>query len=100
MSRDDTASNDRFQRDNREVLEQLRDGDCDAWNSVELRLGERDRELREQRNEWAKPNLGQLGAALAVSPRPVARASRELHRHRPHKIRQDGEGRTLSLIHI
>jgi hypothetical protein len=29
-----------------EVLEQMRDGDCDAWNSVQLRLGERDRELR------------------------------------------------------
>jgi hypothetical protein len=48
MSRDDTAGNDRFQPDNREVLEQMRDGDCDAWNSVQLRLGERDRELREQ----------------------------------------------------
>jgi hypothetical protein len=24
----------------------LGNGDCDAWNSVQLRLGERDRELR------------------------------------------------------
>jgi hypothetical protein len=29
----------------------MRDGDSDAWNSVQLRLGERDLELREQRNE-------------------------------------------------
>ena len=50
MSRDDTASNDRFQRDNRDVLEQMRDGDCDAWNSVQLRLGERDRKLTEKGN--------------------------------------------------
>jgi len=24
----------------------MRDGDCDAWNSMQLHLGERDRELR------------------------------------------------------
>jgi hypothetical protein len=45
--RDDTASNGRFQRDNREVFDQMRDGDCNAWQSVQVRLGERDRELRE-----------------------------------------------------
>jgi hypothetical protein len=28
----------------------MRDGDCDAWNSVPLRLVERDRELREKGN--------------------------------------------------
>jgi len=52
-SRDDTAGNGRFQRerDNRAVLDEIRDGDRDAWNSVQLRLGERDRELRDQRNE-------------------------------------------------
>jgi len=33
------------------VLDEIRDGDRDAWNSVQLRLGERDRELRDQRNE-------------------------------------------------
>jgi hypothetical protein len=44
---DDTASNGRFWRDNREVLDQLRDGDREAWNSVQQRLGHRDRELRE-----------------------------------------------------
>ena len=50
-SRDDTAGNGRFQRDNRAVLDEIRDGDRDAWSSVQLRLGERDRELRDQRNE-------------------------------------------------
>jgi hypothetical protein len=43
----DTAMSGRFKRDNAEVLDQMRDGDRDAWNSVERRLGERDRELRE-----------------------------------------------------
>jgi hypothetical protein len=28
----------------------MRDGDCDAWNSVQLRLGERDRKLTEKGN--------------------------------------------------
>jgi hypothetical protein len=63
--------------------------------TIERRLGDRDRELMDQRNERATTkattNLGQLGAAFAVSPRTVARSSRELHRHRSHKIRQDGE---------
>jgi hypothetical protein len=45
MSHDDTAGNDRFQCDNA-VLEQMSDDDCDAWNSMQLHLGERDRELR------------------------------------------------------
>jgi len=43
-SHDDTASEGRLQRDNREVLDQMRDGDRDA---AQLRVGERDRELRE-----------------------------------------------------
>jgi hypothetical protein len=43
----DPASNGRFKADNRAVLDQMRDDDRDAWNSVELRLGDRDRELRE-----------------------------------------------------
>jgi hypothetical protein len=43
-SRNETAGNGRFQSDNRDVLDQMRDGDSDAWNSVQLRLGERDLE--------------------------------------------------------
>jgi hypothetical protein len=42
MSRHDTASNGRFQRRNRAVLDQMRDGDRDAWNTVQLRLGDHD----------------------------------------------------------
>jgi hypothetical protein len=45
----DTALSGRFKRDNRDVLGQMRDAARDAWNSVEVRLGEKDRELREQR---------------------------------------------------
>jgi hypothetical protein len=47
-SRDDTASNGRLQLDNRDVLGQMRQADRDAWQSVRVRLGERDCELREQ----------------------------------------------------
>jgi hypothetical protein len=46
----DMAMNGRFKRDNRDVLDQMRDGDRDAWNSVELRLADRDRERREGGN--------------------------------------------------
>jgi hypothetical protein len=46
----DMAMNGRFKRDNRDVLDQMRDGDRDAWNSVELRLADRDRERRESGN--------------------------------------------------
>jgi hypothetical protein len=34
MSRNDTAGNDRFQRDNCEVPDQAHDSDSDAWNSM------------------------------------------------------------------
>jgi hypothetical protein len=44
----DTAGNGRFKRDNREVLDRMREADRDAWSTVERRLGDRDRELREQ----------------------------------------------------
>jgi hypothetical protein len=48
---DDLADTDpaggRFKRDNAELLEQMRQCDRDAWTSVELRLADRDRELRE-----------------------------------------------------
>jgi hypothetical protein len=44
---DHTAVAGRFKHDNREVLDQMRQGDRDAWQSVELRLADRDRELRE-----------------------------------------------------
>ena len=46
--RDDTAINDRFKGENREVLEQMRQTKRDAWSAIEHRLGDRDRELREQ----------------------------------------------------
>ena len=46
--RDDTAINDRFKGENREVLEQMRQAERDAWSTVEHRLGDRDRELRDQ----------------------------------------------------
>jgi hypothetical protein len=35
-------------RRNREVLEQMRQAERDAWSTDEHRLGDRDRELREQ----------------------------------------------------
>jgi hypothetical protein len=41
----------RLKRENREVLEAMQQRDRDAWSSVEHRLGDRDRELREERNE-------------------------------------------------
>ena len=46
--RDDTAINDRFKGENREVLEHMRHAECDACSAVEHRLGDHDRELREQ----------------------------------------------------
>jgi hypothetical protein len=46
----DTAVNGRFKRDNGAVLDQMRLADRDAWSSVEHRLGDRDRELREAGN--------------------------------------------------
>jgi len=44
--RDDTAIDGRFKGENREVLEQMRQAERDAWSTVEHRLS--DRELREQ----------------------------------------------------
>ena len=46
--RDDTAINDRFKGENREVLEQMRHAERDACSAVEHRLGDHDRESREQ----------------------------------------------------
>jgi hypothetical protein len=46
--RDDTAINDRFKGENGEVLEQMRQAERDAWSTVEHRLGDHDRDLREQ----------------------------------------------------
>jgi hypothetical protein len=43
----DAAINRWFQRDNREALPQLRQADREAWNTVEHRLVEHGRELRE-----------------------------------------------------
>ena len=40
----DPAMSGRF---NRDVLDQMHEGDRDAWLSVERRLADRDRELRE-----------------------------------------------------
>jgi hypothetical protein len=45
----DPYTNGRFKRENREVLEQMRQADRDARLTIEHRLG--DRELRERRNE-------------------------------------------------
>ena len=47
----DTAINGRFERDNREALEQLRQSNRDAWSASEHRVGDRDRELRESSYE-------------------------------------------------
>jgi hypothetical protein len=44
---DETAATGRFTRANRDVLDQMREVDRDAWNTVMHRLGDRDRELRE-----------------------------------------------------
>jgi hypothetical protein len=44
----DTALSGRFKQANRDTLDQMRDGDRDGWNSVELSLADRDRELRER----------------------------------------------------
>jgi hypothetical protein len=38
----------RLKRANRDVLDQMRQAARDAWVTVEHRLGDRDRELREQ----------------------------------------------------
>jgi hypothetical protein len=46
--RDDTAINGRFKGENGDVREQMRQAERDAWSTVEHRLGDRDRELREQ----------------------------------------------------
>jgi hypothetical protein len=48
---EDTAATGRFKRGNRDTLEQMRKADRDAWSTVMRRLGDRDLELREQRNE-------------------------------------------------
>jgi hypothetical protein len=47
----DTATSGRFKRENREVVEQMRQADCQAWSTIEHRLGDRERQLREGRNE-------------------------------------------------
>ena len=47
----DTAPSGRFKRDNRDTLEKMRKADRDAWLTVEHRLADRDRQLRERRNE-------------------------------------------------
>jgi integrase/recombinase XerD len=44
----DTAATGRFNRANRDTLDQMRQADRDAWGAVMHRLGHRDRELREQ----------------------------------------------------
>jgi hypothetical protein len=46
--RDDTAINDRFKGENREVLGQMRHAERDACSAVEHRLGDHDRAVREQ----------------------------------------------------
>lgn len=43
----DTRANGRFKQENREALEEMRKGDRTAWSTVEYRLGDRARELRE-----------------------------------------------------
>jgi hypothetical protein len=43
----DSAMSGRLKRDNCEVLEQMRQAKRDAWWTIEHRLGDRDRELRE-----------------------------------------------------
>jgi hypothetical protein len=45
---EDAAPTGRFKRANRETLEEMRLNDRDAWNTVELRLADQYRELREQ----------------------------------------------------
>ena len=45
---EDTAATGRFQRANRATLDEMRQADRDAWTTVMHRLGDRERELREQ----------------------------------------------------
>jgi hypothetical protein len=44
----DTGTSRRFNREKHEALEQMRQGDRDAWASAEHRLGDRYRELPER----------------------------------------------------
>jgi hypothetical protein len=44
---DDTSVGGRFKRDNRDTLEQMRQAHRNAWSTIEHRLGDCDRELRE-----------------------------------------------------
>jgi hypothetical protein len=44
----DTGTSRRFKREKHEALEQMRQGDRDAWASAEHRLGDRYRELPER----------------------------------------------------
>jgi len=45
---DDVVVNGRFLNANRDTLDQMRQADRDAWATVNHRLGDRERELREQ----------------------------------------------------
>jgi hypothetical protein len=47
---EDTAATGRFVQANRETLDEMREADRDAWGTVMHRLGDRERELREQGN--------------------------------------------------
>jgi hypothetical protein len=44
----DTGNDGRFKRDNRQGLELMRTGDKNAWSTVEYRLGDRERQLRDE----------------------------------------------------
>jgi hypothetical protein len=46
----ETAVSGQFKRENREVLEEMRQADCDTWSIVEHHFGDRDRKLRESGN--------------------------------------------------
>jgi len=47
---DDTVATGRFVNANRAALEEMREADRDAWGTVMHRLGDRERELREDSN--------------------------------------------------
>jgi hypothetical protein len=44
---DDTSVGGRFKRNNRDTLEQMRQAHVNAWSTIEHRIGDCDRELRE-----------------------------------------------------
>jgi hypothetical protein len=56
---EDTATNGRFKREIRDILERMRQADREAWSAVEHRLGDRDREIAGEQRCLNAMNLSQ-----------------------------------------